>query len=63
MRLLFAFAVQNEMKITKFDIKMAFLYGELSEEIYMYLPEGYENENTENKICHLQKTLYGAAIS
>lgn len=40
----------------KFDIKTAFLYGELKEEIYMHPPEGFE---TGNKICKLQKALYG----
>lgn len=40
----------------KFDIKTAFLYGTLDEEIFMELSEGYKQGS---KICKLNKTLYG----
>ena len=39
-----------------FDIKTAFLYGELDEDIYMYPPKWYE---CKNKLCKLNKALYG----
>lgn len=57
LRILFAVAVQNGWNFIKFDVKTAFLYGELKEEIYTKLLEGYEKEK--NKICKLKKTLYG----
>lgn len=40
----------------KSDIKTAFLYRKLDEEIYMIMPEGYDDMS---KICKLQKVLYG----
>lgn len=55
-RLLMALSVLGNYKILKFDIKTAFLYGHLDEEVYIKLPEGFENTN---KICKLQKALYG----
>lgn len=59
LRILFALAVKNDMKISRFDIKTAFLYGNLSDEIYMQIPEGFDSEHTHNKICLLKKSLYG----
>jgi len=40
----------------QFDIKTAFLYGELNEEIYMELPTGI---TCAGNIVRLKKTLYG----
>lgn len=39
-RTLLALAAINKIKISQFDIKAAFLYGMLEEEIYLELPEG-----------------------
>jgi len=41
------------------DVKTAFLYGELEEEIYMEQPDGYKIPGQENKVCKLIKSLYG----
>ena len=38
------------------DVKTAFLYGTLKEEIYMRLPEGYR---TEGKVARFYKCIYG----
>lgn len=57
LRILFALAAQNDLTITTFDVKTAFLNGSLDEEIYMTVPEGFEVE--ENKVCLLKKALYG----
>ena len=38
------------------DVKTAFLYGTLKEEIYMRLPEGYR---TQGKVARLYKCIYG----
>jgi ATP-binding cassette subfamily B (MDR/TAP) protein 1 len=41
------------------DVKTAFLNGKLNETIYMSLPDGLNIESKENKVCHLQKSVYG----
>ncbi|KAL0387826.1 UNVERIFIED_CONTAM: Retrovirus-related Pol polyprotein from transposon TNT 1-94, partial [Sesamum radiatum] len=41
------------------DVKTAFLYGELEEEIYMDQPEGFVAHGNERKVCKLVKSLYG----
>ena len=38
------------------DVCNAFLHGDLKENLYMYLPKGYE---IENKVCKLDKAIYG----
>lgn len=56
LRLLLAVAASENLEIATFDIKSAFLYGTLKQEIYMKLPEDFK---TGKKICHLKKSLYG----
>ncbi|XP_057792624.1 putative late blight resistance protein homolog R1A-10 [Salvia miltiorrhiza] len=41
------------------DVKTAFLYGELEDEIYMKQPEGFVVPGQEHKVCKLQRSLYG----
>ena len=41
------------------DVKIAFLNGDLEEEIYMTQPEGCVADGQENKVCELLKSLYG----
>jgi Reverse transcriptase (RNA-dependent DNA polymerase) len=41
-RLLLALAAILDLRVHLFDIKPAFLYGKLDEEIYMQCPKGYE---------------------
>lgn len=56
-RILLALATTYEMDIQQFDVKSAFLHGELAEEIYMKQPEGYNTDS--NLVCKLHKSLYG----
>ncbi|GBP46785.1 Retrovirus-related Pol polyprotein from transposon TNT 1-94 [Eumeta japonica] len=56
-RLLLSIAAEKRMTIMQFDIKAAFLYGKLEEEIYMKPPEGLDVENS--MACKLIKSLYG----
>ena len=41
------------------DLKIAFLYEELDEEVYMKQPKGFILEGQEQKVCKLVKSLYG----
>ena len=41
------------------DIKIAFLNGFIEEELYMIQPEGFVNPKGANKICKLQRSIYG----
>lgn len=56
MRIIFGLAAVRDYRIIKFDIKTAFLYGDIQEDVFMELPEGYEQTE---KICKLKKSLYG----
>lgn len=56
-RSILAMAAAEGLKTKQFDVTTAFLYGELSEDIYMKQPQGYE-DGTEN-VCRLLKSLYG----
>ena len=40
------------------DVYNSFLNGDLTDEIYMDLPQGLVNQG-ENKVCRLTKSLYG----
>ena len=41
------------------DVKTAFLYGNLDEEIYMEQPESFTQTNSEQQVCRLVKCIYG----
>ena len=41
------------------DVKIAFLNGELDEEIYMTQPMGFEVKGQERKVCKLKRSIYG----
>ena len=58
-RLLLAFAVQNDLLIHQMDVETTFLNGKLDEEIYMQQPEGYVKSGEEHLVCKLEKSLYG----
>ena len=54
-------AISNEKGyiLHQMDVKTAFLYGELEEEIYMNQPEGIMLEENPEIVCKLKKSLYG----
>ncbi|KAI0992679.1 hypothetical protein K3495_g15506, partial [Podosphaera aphanis] len=56
LRLLLAIGASKRWKPRQLDIKTAFLYGILDEEIYMELPEGYRQEN---HVARLKRCIYG----
>ena len=50
MRLLLAVAALENLNIQSIDVKTAYLYGNLDEEIYMEQPEGFKLPGKENKV-------------
>jgi Reverse transcriptase (RNA-dependent DNA polymerase) len=59
MRVIFALAALNGWYMTGVDVRTAYLYGKLDEEIYMRQPEGFVTIGQENKVICLQRALYG----
>jgi hypothetical protein len=54
---LFAMAAALDFDIEQMDVKTAFLYGNVDEEIYVEQPEGFSDGTT--RVCRLSKALYG----
>lgn len=57
-RTISAIAAAEDMEMMQFDIKTAFLNGDLEEKIFIEVPEGMNNANGE-RVCRLKKSLYG----
>ena len=57
LRILSAYAAQNNYEIHQLDVKAAYLNADLEEEIYMEVPEG--DDNYKKKYWKLNKALYG----
>lgn len=58
-RVLLAIAGQRKMIVRHLDVKTAYLYGNLSEEIYMRQPPGFIDHRNSTKVCRLRKSIYG----
>ncbi len=54
-----AMAALGKWHITGLDVRNAFLYGDLEEEIYMEQPEGFRAPGHEHFVLKLLKALYG----
>ncbi|UYV82810.1 hypothetical protein LAZ67_22000950 [Cordylochernes scorpioides] len=59
LRAIVALAAQLNLVITSYDVKTAYLYGELKETIFMKQPEGFVEKGEEDKVCKLLKSIYG----
>jgi hypothetical protein len=57
-RCILALAALEDMEIHQMDVKIAFLNGELKEEIYMEQPQGFVHQGSEHLMCKLHKSLY-----
>lgn len=58
-RMILALAASKDWKVFQLDVKSAFLHGEISEEVFVEQPEGYEIKGAEGKVYRLKKALYG----
>jgi hypothetical protein len=48
-----------DLELYQIDIRIAFLNGELNEEIYMDQPLGFKTKGQERKVCKLKRSIYG----
>lgn len=58
-RLVLALATKENWRIFQSDVKSAFLHGDLSEDVYVEQPKGFESNKENEKVCKLKKALYG----
>ena len=58
-RILLSIAAHLDYEIWQMDVKTAFLNGHLEEDIYMMQPDGFVAKNQEQRVCKLQKSIYG----
>ena len=56
-RLILALASMHDLELHQMDVKTAFLYGLLHEQVFMEQPEGFEQGK--NMVWKLDKSLYG----
>lgn len=56
-RTILAIAAMDRMEMQQFDVKTAFLYGDLEERVFMKQPTGFEDGTS--RVCELRKSLYG----
>ncbi|WKA05320.1 hypothetical protein VitviT2T_023294 [Vitis vinifera] len=58
-RILLSIAAYYDYEIWQMDVKTTFLNGNLEETIYMVQPEGFVVKDQEQKVCKLQRSIYG----
>ena len=57
--LMVTLAALQQWHMSSIDVKTAFLYGELDEELFMKQPEGFKKKGQEHKVFRLKRALYG----
>lgn len=60
MKILLGMAAVKGWNLTQLDVNNDFLLGDLKEEVYMQLPQGYHHggERILDLVCELNKSLY-----
>ncbi|GJZ34127.1 putative ribonuclease H-like domain-containing protein [Tanacetum coccineum] len=58
-RLFLAYASFMGFIVYQMDVKSAFLYGTIKEEVYVYQPPGFEDPQFPDKVYKVEKALYG----
>ncbi|GJT06105.1 putative ribonuclease H-like domain-containing protein [Tanacetum coccineum] len=58
-RLFLAYASYMGFMVYQMDVKSAFLYGQIEEEVYVCQPPGFEDPDHPNKVYKVVKALYG----
>nr|GEX70530.1 putative ribonuclease H-like domain-containing protein [Tanacetum cinerariifolium] len=58
-RLFLAYVSFRGFMVYQMDVKSAFLYGNIEEEVYVCQPSGFKDPNHPNKVHKVVKSLYG----
>ncbi|GKD91833.1 putative ribonuclease H-like domain-containing protein, partial [Tanacetum coccineum] len=58
-RLFLAYASFKDFVVYQMDVKSAFLYGKIKEEVYVCQPPGFEDPDFPDKVYKVEKALYG----
>ncbi|GKC13033.1 putative ribonuclease H-like domain-containing protein [Tanacetum coccineum] len=58
-RLFLAYASFKDFVVYQMDVKSAFLYGKIEEEVYVCQPPGFEDPEFSNRVYRVEKALYG----
>ncbi|GJS06055.1 zf-CCHC domain-containing protein [Tanacetum coccineum] len=58
-RLFLAFASYMDFTVYQMDVKSAFLYGTIEEEVYVSQPPGFVDPEFPNRVYKVEKALYG----
>nr|GEV05617.1 putative ribonuclease H-like domain-containing protein [Tanacetum cinerariifolium] len=58
-RLFLAYASFKDFVVYQMDVKRAFLYGKIEEEVYVYQPSGFKDPDFPDKVYKVKKALYG----
>nr|GEY36105.1 ribonuclease H-like domain-containing protein [Tanacetum cinerariifolium] len=58
-RLFLAYASFKDFAVYQMDVKSAFPYGKIEEEVYVYQPLGFEDLDFPDKVYKVEKSLYG----
>nr|GEZ43429.1 putative reverse transcriptase, RNA-dependent DNA polymerase [Tanacetum cinerariifolium] len=58
-RLFLAYAFFKDFIVYQMDVKNAFLYGKIEEEVYVCQPPGFEEPDFPDKVYKVEKALYG----
>lgn len=58
-RVILSLVANCDWNLNQFNMKNAFLHGELEEEIYMDIPPGFREHTTTNTVCKSKKSLHG----
>ncbi|GJQ90927.1 putative ribonuclease H-like domain-containing protein [Tanacetum coccineum] len=57
--LFLAYALFKDFVVYQMDVKSAFLYGKIEEEVYVYQPPWFEDPEFPDRVYKVEKALYG----
>ncbi|GJX88315.1 uncharacterized mitochondrial protein-like protein [Tanacetum coccineum] len=58
-RLFLAYASFKDFVVYQMDVKSAFLYGKIEEDVYVCQPSGFEDPDFPDRVYKVEKALYG----